>query len=338
MGALRLVYKSFACEQLPTRMCHASTLLPLDERRTLCAFFGGSYEGEADTAIYLATLTDGKPQSVVKLASGDEAHWNPVLFPYADDPLHLGLIYKVGNVIAIWRSYFMESFDGGLSFTSPRELVPGDRGGRGPVRNKPVYLKSGRMLFPASLEEGAWRAFVDISDDGGKTLHKSREIFCPEELLAGDQAKQAEIAVSAQSFTGQGVIQPSLWEDESGVHMLLRSTVGSILRADSQDEGESWCEPYRIPMPNNNSGLDLDRYQSRLYLVCNPVAGNWGVRTPLTLFSSGDGISFQPEEILDSEEGGEFSYPCVRVFQDSLYVSYTSGRTNIRVVKFMFGN
>ncbi|MCR5537480.1 MAG: exo-alpha-sialidase [Succinivibrio sp.] len=335
---LEPLLRTFACEQLPCSMCHSSSLLPLDEHRLLCAFFGGSYEGEPDTAIYLSTLQDGVCVGLRRVAASGEAHWNPVLYPFPDSPEHVGLIYKVGNVISQWRSYVCESTDGGQSFSEAKELVAGDRGGRGPVRNKPLYLRSGRLLFPASLEDGEWRAFVDISDDWGATLHKSEEIFCPRELMETEQQVSAQIAVSAQSLSGHGIIQPSLWEDESGVHMFLRSTVGSVLRSDSSDEGESWCEPYRILMPNNNSGLDADRYHDKIYLVCNPVSGNWGVRTPITLFSSSDGVAFTQEKVLDSEEHAEFSYPCVRVFHDCLYISYTSRRTNIRVLKFAFVN
>lgn len=331
---LTRVMDTFACDSLPCRMCHASNLLPLDEHTVLVAFFGGSYEGEKDTAVYLSRLVDGRCVQLDKIAASAEAHWNPVLFSYLDG--HVGIIFKVGNVIATWRSYLMESFDKGLSFTAPKELVAGDLGGRGPVRNKPLRLKSGRILCPASLEEGMWRAFVDISDDDMKTLRKGPEIFCPQqELEKADSSVKADIKVSEQSFSGRGVIQPALFEDASGVHMLLRSTIGFVMRSDSTDDGESWCEPYKVEMPNNNSGLDADMYQDRLYLVCNPVEGNWGLRSPITLFSSSDGYHFHQEEILDSEKA-EFSYPCVRVYGDFLYICYTYKRTNIRVLKYKF--
>lgn len=72
--------------------------------------------------------------------------------------------------------------------------------------------------------------------------------------------QQSDVAVSEQSFHGRGVIQPTLWESSPGtVHMLLRSTEGSIYRSDSTDGGVSWCPPYDTGLPNNNSGIDLDR-------------------------------------------------------------------------------
>ena len=44
-----------------------------------------------------------------------------------------------------------------------------DKGGRGPVKNKPIALADGSWAAPASLEgalghmKKAWRGFVDIS-------------------------------------------------------------------------------------------------------------------------------------------------------------------------------
>lgn len=55
--------------------------------------------------------------------------------------------------------------------------MPGDvSGGRGPVRNKPLRLASGRILAGASTEHGIWKAFADISDDDGASWHKSSAV------------------------------------------------------------------------------------------------------------------------------------------------------------------
>ena len=57
---LKREWTAFACTKLPCAMCHASSILPLDEHTVLCAFFGGSFEGKSDTAIWLARMTDGQ--------------------------------------------------------------------------------------------------------------------------------------------------------------------------------------------------------------------------------------------------------------------------------------
>ena len=327
-------YSTYAIDKLPCSMCHASAVLPVTEDRLLCAFFGGSYEGEADVGIYLCILMNGvyTKHSFIKVKN--EAHWNPVLFSLEDG--RIALFFKVGNIIAQWSTYICYSSDGGESWSEPVLLVEGDIGGRGPVRNPPIRLKSGRILCPASSEQGEWHSFVDISDDNLKTLEKSADIYASRELsTSGKSVLEKKIAVSEQSYEGQGIIQPALWEDALGVHMLLRSTFGRVLRADSVNEGQSWCKPYAVNMPNNNSGIAAVYYEGTLFLACNPVEGNWGERTPMTLFTSENGTDFTEAVVLETQKA-EFSYPCLSVFKNSLYISYTSKRTNIRIHKYNF--
>ena len=106
------------------------------------------------------------------------------------------------------------SEDNGETFGEEKELVPGDQGGRGPVRNKPIRLKSGRILAPGSTEQGIWKAFVDRSDDDGKTWNKSQEVEISQlEYKSGERTvgkDDSSIPVSEQSFYGRGVIQPTL--------------------------------------------------------------------------------------------------------------------------------
>ncbi len=319
-------------DNLPFKMCHASNILQTKSGFVLTVFFGGTHEGTEDTAIYLCRAKKDEalmPSVPVCLAKGDQAHWNPVLFELKDGSIVL--IYKKGNVIASWQSYVMHSHDEGLTWSAPSELVQGDIGGRGPVRNKPIRLKSGRILCPASLEDGIWRSFIDRSDDELKTLHKSNELFYMDD---GEHAPvDTGIAVSEQSFSGKGIIQPALWEDETGVHALMRSTFGFVARADSTDAGATFGRPYKVNLPNNNSGLDAVYLNGVLYAVCNPVPGNWGARTPLTIFSSEDGLNFKEEYVLESG-AGEYSYPCIRAYQDHLLTSYTYNRRNIAIAEF----
>jgi predicted neuraminidase len=294
--------------------CHASTLLPLPGGRILAAWFGGTGEGQPDVAIWSATRGRGGWSPPVRLAKvRNEAHWNPVLFATAPESLHLH--FKVGSAIASWETWCADSEDGGRTWSRPRELVPGDRGGRGAVKNKPIALADGTWLAPASLEsDERWDVFVDRSEDGGRTWH------------AGDL-----VPLDHERFPGLGVIQPSLWESEPGhVHMLVRSTCGSICRSDSEDGGRSWSPIRRTDLPNNNSGLDLVRLgDGVLALACNPVAGDWAPRTPLSLLLSFDNGATWPRR-LDLESGaGEYSYPAVVAAGEDLAVTYTWRRQRI---------
>ena len=203
------------------------------------------------------------------------------------------------------------------------------------MRNKPIRLKSGRILAPGSTEQGIWKAFVDRSDDDGKTWNKSQEVEISQlEYKRGERTvgkDDSSIPVSEQSFYGRGVIQPTLWESiPDQVHMLLRSTEGMIYRSDSKDGGDTWTEAYATELPNNNSGIDMIRSEDgKLFLVYNPVGVNWGDRTPISLaVSKDDGKTW--EKIRDLSTGeGEGAYPAIIQDEDFLYITYTYKRKNI---------
>lgn len=314
---MTVLEKGFVFDQnRPTRSCHASTVLAVQDG-LLCAWFGGTAEGAKDVDIYMSFQPDGQGWQKPKLisAEAESTHWNPVLFGLGH---HVTLFYKAeSETIAEWKTLRRDSEDGGKTFSSPREVVPGDRsGGRGPVKNKPIRLKSGPVLAPASREyaDGRWQAFIDRSEDGGETFLRSPYIPADENVK---------------------LIQPSLWENETGVHALLRSDQGFIFRSDSEDEGRTWRKAYATPIPNNNSGLDLVRMDDgRIVLAANPVGQNWGARSPLTLFvSENGGETF--EKLMDVEtEAGEYSYPALIAEGNTLYMTYTHRRERIAWLAF----
>ena len=292
----------------PVPECHASTVVMLPDGELLAAWFGGSKEGNPDVQIWVSrrTLSGWSPPVCVTKEEGIP-HWNPVL--YLDEQGKLLLFYKIGHQIPYWKTMVMESLDFGRNWSSPRELVSGDSGGRGPVKNKPIRISNGTLLAPASLEQGPWRCFVDVCRDG---IHWEKK-----PIPAGEESLN--------------MIQPSLWEAPEGhIHALMRSSRGFIYRSDSKDFGETWCNAYPTAVPNNNSGLDcVCMEDGRIALVCNPVEKDWGPRSPLTLFVSRDkGETF--EKVMDLEtEPGEYSYPAVISQGNILYITYTWNRKTI---------
>jgi len=207
--------REFVFEQAPFAQCHASTIAALPEGAVLAAWFGGTAEGHDDTAIWHARRDAAGAWSEPRMLAdlGPVPHWNPVLFAPPDAPLHL--FFKTGRHIPAWQTWVATSDDGGATWTTPRELVPDDRGGRGPVKNPPIVTADGAWVAPASNEEGRWTCFADVSRDRGRTWTASRPI-------------------------GDGVIQPALWESEPGLlHMLMRSRHGAVYRSDSFDGGRT---------------------------------------------------------------------------------------------------
>lgn len=300
----------------PFAQCHASTILRTDDGKFLVAWFGGTHEKHDDVGIWLSKGEAGNwsaPREVAKIR--EDAHWNPVLFK--DPSGTITLFFKVGKTIDFWETWFQVSNDHGQTWSEAKELVKGDKGGRGPVRNKPIILSDGTWLAPASNElNKVWNAFVDRSEDGGKTWVETEFV-----------------ELNRDSSFGEGVIQPALWESSPGkVHMLLRSSAGVICRSDSEDFGKSWSPVYKTDLPNPNSGIDVTRMENNtLVLIFNPDDENWGSRSPISLAVSKDnGQSWDPIIELDrGEEEDEFSYPSVISFGDTVALTYTWKRQRI---------
>lgn len=300
----------------PFAQCHASTVLRTDDDKFLVAWFGGTHEKHDDVGIWLSKGGPGKWSSPVEIAKiREDAHWNPVLFK--DPSGTITLFFKVGKEIDFWETWYKVSNDNGETWSEAKELVPGDKGGRGPVRNKPIVLSNGTWLAPASNElEGVWNAFIDRSEDGGKTWTET-------EFLK----------MNRDSVTGEGVIQPALWESSPGkVHMLLRSSAGVICRSDSEDYGKTWSPVYKTSLPNPNSGIDVTKLDNNtLVLIFNPDSKNWGSRGAISLAVSGDnGNTWDPIiELEKGDEEDEYSYPSIISYGDTVAVTYTWNRERI---------
>jgi len=293
---------------------HASTLVRLPDGTFLAAWFGGTKEGHNDVAIWGTHGGAGgwsEPLCWAKVC--DLPHWNPVLHQGPDG--EVTLFFKVGADCAGWTTWVRRSRDGGASWSPAEVLVPGDRDGRGPAKNKPILLSDGTLLAPGSREaDGLWRVFVDRSRDGGRTWSASDEV-----------------ALDRSAMAGAGAIQPTLWESEPGwVHMLVRTSCGWVCRSDSGDGGVTWSPLRKTALPSNNSGLDVARDAGgRLLLALNPVGGNWAARTPLSLLESDDnGTTWNPLAELETDPG-EYSYPSVVATPHGFAGTYTWKRETI---------
>lgn len=297
--------------------CHASTVLPLADGTVVAAWFGGTREGSNDVTVWYSKRKDGLWSAPRKVfVTETMAHWNPVLFQKKDGTVML--YFKYGRKVRSWKTYVSYSYDGGNSFSKPKELAPGDdENGRGPVKNKNIRLKDGTVLAPASSEKQkiSWKCFVDISEDDGETFTKSNFVLRPKEKGLPVQ-----------------MIQPTLWESEKGVHMLVRTNSGYIYRSNSKDGGKTWGKAYKTPYMNPNSGIDLDKLSDgSLVLISNPTSNNWGDRAPLTLMRSFDnGETFTEFIKLEPAAGDhEFSYPAIVAAGKKLYITYTYERKSI---------
>ncbi len=294
---------------------HASTIVKMPDGNLMSAFFAGTAEGNADVRIWYS-IHDGENWSEPKqMASQDPvAHWNPVLVNYGS---FVRLYYKVGMEIPYWVTKYTDSYDCGKTWSEPQELVTGDTsGGRGPVKNKVLITSDGKIIAPASSEQGEWKAFFDISEDGGNTWTRTDFV----------------VAKDSRGKT-VGMIQPTLWEDKDGnIHAMFRTKAGWIYRSDSTDGGYTWCDAYKTDLMNNNSGIDCVMTDNGwLWLVHTPAGMK--VRNRLVLSVSKDnGETWQDVTTLEYSINlfAEYSYPAIIEDGNNLYITYTYNRKTIK--------
>ena len=314
---MKILASEFVLPLKAGRSCHASSFIVLPDGGIYAVYFCGTHEGHTDVRIFGSRREPGvvanwsEPTPITP--DDGIPHWNPVLLPLDDGTVIL--YYKVGPRIPTWQTYYCVSTDGCRTWSEPVEMVPGNIGGRGPVRNKCITLSDGTILAPGSTELDDWRCFFDRSSDNGKTWERTEDVLIP-----GDCVFR------------RGIIQPTIWEDKNGVHALLRSSEGYIYRTDSTDLGRTWCTAYATSLPNNNSGIDLDQTaDGRLILAYNPVCENWGVRTPLSLAVSEDnGETWEHlTHIITENLPDGFSYPAIRCEDGKVHLTYTWNRQTI---------
>lgn len=302
------------------RSAHASTIVKMSNGSLLSAWFAGSGEGGDDVRIWYSVCENGEWSTPEQLASEDTvAHWNPVL---QDMGGYVRLYYKVGTDTKNWVTKYCDTYDFGETWTLAKVLVEGDTsGGRGPVKNKCIVTSDGVMIAPASTEQGEWKAFFDISTDGGVTWEKTDYVVAKD-----SRGRDVEM------------IQPTLWEDTEGnIHAMFRTRAGRIYRSDSFDGGYTWSEAYATELMNNSSGIDCVMSDNGwLWLAYNPI-GIEGFRNKLMLSVSKDnGETWEDVIMLENKLFGEYSYPSMVADGDTIYLTYTYTRTKINYAVIEF--
>jgi alpha-L-rhamnosidase len=318
-----VVADEFIFEEAPFPESHAATIAQTKEGNLIAAWFGGTKERNPDVCIWTSVRVNGRwtePRNVANGIVNDTlryACWNPVLYQAPGGELQL--YYKVGANVAAWEGKVIRSGDGGATWSTPESLP---KGLLGPVKNKPVMLKDGRLVAGSSTEgKEGWRVHFEVSKDNGKTWTKAPPINDGQ-------------AVSA--------IQPSLLTYPDGrLQVLCRSKSRAIMESWSTDGGKTWSPMQASALPNNNSGVDaVSLLDGRQLLVYNHVLPDSGVRngkgarSPLNVAISDDGKTWYAALVLEDSPIGQYSYPSVVQTPDGMvHVVYTWRRQRIKYVQ-----
>lgn len=313
----------FVYASAPYPQSHASTVVQTRTGAIAAAWFGGTHESNPDVEIWFAKRSATGWDTPVSVANGIQPDgsrmptWNPVLFQDPAGPLYL--FYKAGPSPARWWGMVVTSDDDGRTWNKPRRLPDGILG---PIKNKPVVLPDGTWLSPSSIEvEGAgWSLHFERSDDRGKTWTATPPV---------DPGSRFD------------AIQPSILVTHDGrLQALARTRQGVVVSTWSEDGGKSWSRLMPIDLPNPNSGTDaITLRDGRQLIVYNhsahrPETSGNGVRYPINIALSDDGISWRSVLTLESEPiPSGYAYPAVIQSADGLvHITYTWDRRRIRHV------
>jgi predicted neuraminidase len=314
-----VISEEFIYTDAPTPQCHASTIEATKDG-LVAAWFGGTREGREDVGIWFARHTKDGWTKPVEVAHGKQPDgkrwpcWNPVLFQMPalrnqDEslPAPLLLFYKVGPSPSTWWGEMIRSTDGGQTWSKQEKLPDGILG---PIKNKPVLLKSGLLLCGSSTEHEGWRVHMEFTPDEGQTWEKT-------EPLNDGQTQHA--------------IQPTILRTKDAIQILCRTrTPGKILQATSTDEGLTWTKLEPMDLVNPNSGIDgVTLADGRQLLVYNHTRLG---RSPLNVAISKDGKTWEAAAVLENSPG-EYSYPAVIQTADGLvHITYTHKRQRVKHV------
>lgn len=346
-----IVRDEFLYTQAPFPSCHSGTIVELDNGDLVSAFFGGSYERHPDCCIWVCRKSkkdkewsapilaaDGvfdRNDPMAKLAGiTDEikdyrkACWNPVLFKHPNG--ELWLFYKIGLKVSDWTGWLVRSKDGGKTW-SKRE--PLQEGFLGPIKNKPEII-NGRIICPASTEgNGGWRIHFEYSDDLGKSWKKSSPIDYDKSLLSQDMTKPVDSVETKNIYA----IQPSILKHKDGrLQVVCRTRNCKLATSWSDDNGETWSKVVLLDVPNNNSGTDAvtlkDGIHALVYNNFSTIAGTKkGVRTPVGIALSTDGINWKHVLTLEDSPVSQYSYPAIIQGKDGkVHVIYTWRRQRMK--------
>ncbi|WP_304957701.1 family 78 glycoside hydrolase catalytic domain [uncultured Duncaniella sp.] len=359
-----ILVDEFLYESTSFPECHGATIVELPNGDLVAAYFGGTKEKNPDCCIWVSRKPKGAvgwtapeiaadgvfdlDDPTVKLAGlsginsettlatagpvgphfkGDirnarrKACWNPVLFQIPGEK-ELMLFFKIGSNVGDWTGWVTRSVDGGVTW-SHREPLP--EGILGPIKNKPEYI-NGRIIAPSSREGKGWRAWIEISDDKGKTWRSTGAL--PADSLVRTNGKEIEPIYS---------IQPSILRLADGrLQILCRTRNAKIATSFSSDNGDTWSPVTLIDVPNNNSGTDAvtlaDGRHVLIYNDFETLPGTpKGVRTPLSVAVSKDGMHWENVLTLENSPVSQYSYPSIIQGKDGkLHAVYTWRRQRIK--------
>lgn len=314
---------------------HGPGLLETPAGTLLCCWFAGTYEGDTDINIVVSRLPKGATQwEEPRYISTDTDHsdQNPSLFLNPENgeiwclyTSQLGRQPGKDNMQYTSQIKRQVSTDDGLTWSEPVVMLPEE----GTFARQPIQvLSNGRWIY------GLWLCTDSASGLAGD----------PSAFAVSDDKGAMWRRVDVPNSSGR--VHPSVAELEPGhVVCFMRSREADwIYRSESFDYGDTWTEPAKTVLPNNNSGIGVIKLQSgRVAIVYNHSSapqtygkkGAWpGLRCPVNIALTEDGGKTFP--LIRQVERGEgyvgdenrfnnrqYEYPCIMQSADGMiHIAY----------------
>lgn len=314
-------YRVFGPEH-PGLYKHPASITELANGDLYIAYYGGTDEYGADTAVYGSRLTKGETQWTfpeVIADTPDRADGNPVVWQAPDGVVWLFYNNIYGQTWSDGRVSAKISTDGAKTW-SDSMVINFEAGSM--VRGQPIVLTSGEYLLPMYNERG---------HDTEKTSPDTTSYF-----MRYDPKKKTWTE-SSRIKSANGNLQPQVVQ-LSDTHLVcymrrggdfLPTDKGYALRSESHDGGHTWSEGVDTPFKNPNSALDLIKLKNgHLLMVYND---NMNERTPLTIAISTDNDKTWPykRDILGGQN--TYAYPyAIQTSDEKIHIIFTTNsRTTI---------
>lgn len=292
--------------------CHCASIALAPDGSLFVVWYAYPEQETRDGTLVIARKPAGSerfepPRRII--AEMSSSLGNPLLFCDPAGRTHLMFVALQGQFWDSAVASICHSDDVGKSWSPPQTLrLPAGM----MIRHAPIARQnSGGWLLPAYDESSFQTVLISARSDAVE--------WTPHARFDGTQAIQGDIV----RFS------------DSELVMMLRphGENRTCLRAISDDDGRSWSNVLRTPLPNPLSGVAAFRLGDTLCTVYNHTTEQR--RSPLSLSCSHDrGISWDPPVHID-ESASEVSYPSFLVDGSGVaHGVYTYGRTRIRYVSF----
>jgi predicted neuraminidase len=303
--------------ELPGKYKHPASITELANGDLYIAYYGGSGEYAADTAVFGSRLRRGerewsRPAVIAKTPFRTDG--NAVVWQAPDGLVWLFYLTRYGETWSDSRIKFKISDDGAKTW-SDSEMIAFEKGSM--VRAAPIALNNGDYLLPIYHEAGNDREIV------GPGTTSSFLRFSP-------KTKDWKETNRVQSRIGN--LQPSVVQltDDYLVAYSRRGggydgqADGWLVRSESTDGGYTWSAGQDSRFPNPNSATDFIKLKNgHLLLVYND---SQKTRMPLTVAISTDNDrSYPHRRNLVDKKGDSAAYPfAIQTNDGRIHVIYTS--------------